>query len=90
MSEKTEWGINGCLWLSQDNRTPKKVKVNTHIANCEIPDENIPREFRRHWKKNKIISDVPLSLPIAYKKPPSIKSNKSKNEDIEFLLHTQN
>lgn len=94
MSDKNEWSLNGCLWLSQDNTAPKKIKINTHISNCEISDDKIPREFRRHWKKNGTYFDIPKSPSIEYKKPPVSKNNKIKNkrktENIEFLLKTQN
>lgn len=94
MSEKNEWSLNGCLWLSQDNSAPKKLKINTHISNCETSDDKIPREFRRHWKKNGMIFDVPRSPSVEYNKPPISKTNKTKSkqktEDIEILLKTQN
>eukprot|EP00343_Euplotes_focardii_P005971 CAMPEP_0205809062 /NCGR_PEP_ID=MMETSP0205-20121125/13180_1 /ASSEMBLY_ACC=CAM_ASM_000278 /TAXON_ID=36767 /ORGANISM="Euplotes focardii, Strain TN1" /LENGTH=91 /DNA_ID=CAMNT_0053085693 /DNA_START=808 /DNA_END=1083 /DNA_ORIENTATION=+ len=52
MNERTEWSLNGCLWLSQDNTTTKKPeKTVKYIGSNDIPEERIPREFIRHWRK---------------------------------------
>ena len=93
MCEKSEWSLNGCLWLSQDNTVPKMKKINTHISNFDLEDEKIPREFRKHWKKTGNMFDIPIGPSAENRKPPIFKNkikNKRKTEDIEYLLKTQN
>ena len=88
-SDRQDWSLNGCLWLSQDNTKPKTKSKLTYLSNAEHSDEKIPREFKRHWKTKSVpMETVQKFRQSASKlKQPSVEEPK---EDIEMMLQSQN
>ena len=87
MKERSEWSLNGCLWLSQDNTAPKhNRKLVKYIGNHENHEEKIPREFIRHWRQQSSSTHM-----LKHPSPEKVKQPVSDEpkEDLEIYYQTK-
>lgn len=88
MGDTSDWSLNGCLWIGQDN-TEKPQVYKGYLSSKDVTDLHIPDDFTKHIKKHHISSKTPkikkITESIRVEKPGIASEEKEMIKEMRHL-----